>query len=604
MAKIYVFFNKKKEIAKKCRILYIGSDFFMSRINSDMLTKIKESVNIVDVISEYISLTPRGKNYFGICPFHDDNNPSMSVSQEKGIYKCFSCGATGNVFKFVQDFEKISFKEAVAIVAKKAGIEIDIGTIKKSQTYPKLHEIYNLSLKFYTNNINTKEGKEAKEYLKKRSIDDKLIKEFQIGLSLSNKLSDILNKKYEKSDILKTGLVYETNYGYNDLYHDRIMFPLYDLNGNVVAYSGRKYHQKDLDNNELPKYINTKETEIFKKGELLYNYHNAKNIARQKNQIIVMEGFMDVIRAHSIDIKNTIATMGTAVTSYQANLIKKMAKEIILCFDGDEAGNKATLACGDELIKLGISPKVIRLEENLDPDEYILKKGEKAFKLKIENATSFVSFKLANIKNKYKLSDPDELANYINEIINELNKIDDDILKNILIKQIVKDVDIDESLINNKLNVAKNPQKRIRRENTKKQNRYEIAQRNLLYHMLEHKEVIKMYNNKVTFMPKKEYRILAREISLFLKDNGYINISDLIDYIEGDEEISNTINEVQKANLKQSYTNEEIADYIKVIKEYNIKTETKRLKEEIMEEIDPTKKAIIAQKIIDLKKGV
>ncbi|MBR2833988.1 MAG: DNA primase [Bacilli bacterium] len=576
----------------------------MSRINSDMLTKIKESVNIVDVISEYISLTPRGKNYFGICPFHDDNNPSMSVSQEKGIYKCFSCGATGNVFKFVQDFEKISFKEAVAIVAKKAGIEIDIGTIKKSQTYPKLHEIYNLSLKFYTNNINTKEGKEAKEYLKKRSIDDKLIKEFQIGLSLSNKLSDILNKKYEKSDILKTGLVYETNYGYNDLYHDRIMFPLYDLNGNVVAYSGRKYHQKDLDNNELPKYINTKETEIFKKGELLYNYHNAKNIARQKNQIIVMEGFMDVIRAHSIDIKNTIATMGTAVTSYQANLIKKMAKEIILCFDGDEAGNKATLACGDELIKLGISPKVIRLEENLDPDEYILKKGEKAFKLKIENATSFVSFKLANIKNKYKLSDPDELANYINEIINELNKIDDDILKNILIKQIVKDVDIDESLINNKLNVAKNPQKRIRRENTKKQNRYEIAQRNLLYHMLEHKEVIKMYNNKVTFMPKKEYRILAREISLFLKDNGYINISDLIDYIEGDEEISNTINEVQKANLKQSYTNEEIADYIKVIKEYNIKTETKRLKEEIMEEIDPTKKAIIAQKIIDLKKGV
>ena len=576
----------------------------MSRINSDMLTKIKESVNIVDVISEYISLTPRGKNYFGICPFHDDNNPSMSVSQEKGIYKCFSCGATGNVFKFVQDFEKISFKEAVAIVAKKAGIEIDIGTIKKSQTYPKLHEIYNLSLKFYTNNINTKEGKEAKEYLKKRSIDDKLIKEFQIGLSLSNKLSDILNKKYEKSDILKTGLVYETNYGYNDLYHDRIMFPLYDLNGNVVAYSGRKYHQKDLDNNELPKYINTKETEIFKKGELLYNYHNAKNIARQKNQIIVMEGFMDVIRAHSIDIKNTIATMGTAVTSYQANLIKKMAKEIILCFDGDEAGNKATLACGDELIKLGISPKVIRLEENLDPDEYILKKGEKAFKLKIENATSFVSFKLANIKNKYKLSDPDELANYINEIINELNKIDDDILKNILIKQIVKDVDIDESLINNKLNVAKNPQKRIRRENTKKQNRYEIAQRNLLYHMLEHKEVIKMYNNKVTFMPKKEYRILAREISLFLKDNGYINISDLIDYIEGDEEISNTINEVQKANLKQSYTNDEIADYIKVIKEYNIKTETKRLKEEIMEEIDPTKKAIIAQKIIDLKKGV
>ena len=575
----------------------------MNTLTKDKIAQIKDSVNIVDVISEYVSLTPHGKNYFGICPFHDDNNPSMSVSPEKGIYKCFSCGATGSVFKFVQDFEKISFKEAVKKIASKAGIEVDIGHIKKNKTFPKLHEIYDLSLKFYTNNINTKEGKEAKNYLKERQIDDNIIKEFEIGLSLKNNLSEILTKKYKEEDIEKTGLSYKSNNSFIDLYHNRIMFPLYDLEGNVVAYSGRKYHKNDLDNKEIPKYINTRETDIFKKGNLIYNYHRAKNIARQKNEIIIMEGFMDVIRAHSVGIKNVVATMGTAVTSTQANLIKKMAKEVILCFDGDEAGKKASLACGEELLKLGTSPKVIRLEDNLDPDEYILKKGLKAFELKIENASSFITFKLETIKNNLNLKDAEELAKYINEVIKILNKIEDDVLRNILIEQITKDVDIDQTIIREKLTNVKKIPKKEQKQTIEKIDKYELAQRNLLYHMLENTEVIKMYNNKVTYMPKKEYRMLAREISLFFENNGYIDVSDLIDYIEGEEELSKTIGKVEKANLKK-YTNQEIEDYINVIKDYNIKTETKRLKEQINEEIDPFRQALIAQKIIDLKKGV
>ena len=576
----------------------------MNTLSKDTIDRIKDSVNIVDVISEYVSLIPRGKNYFGICPFHDDNNPSMSVSPEKGIYKCFSCGATGNVFKFVQDFEKISFREAVKKIGSKAGIEVDIGQIKKTKTYPNLHEIYDLSLKFYINNINTKEAKEAKNYLKERKIDEKTIKEFDIGLSLKNSLSDILKKKYNSSDIEKTGLSYKSEYGLNDLYHDRIMFPLYDLNGNVIAYSGRKYKKEDQDNKELPKYINTKETVIFKKGNLLYNYHRAKNIARSKNQIIVMEGFMDVIRAHIAGFENVVATMGTAVTSVQANLIKKMAKEVILCFDGDEAGKKASLSCGEELLKIGVSPRVVRLEEQLDPDEYIQKKGTREFELKIKNATSFITFKLESLKETINFKDPEELSLYINEVIKELNKINDDILREILIKQIIKEVDIDEKLIRSKLSMPKKEKKQINKQtNTTKIDKYELAQRNLVYHMLENPEVIKMYNNKITYMPKKEYRLLAREISLFFKENGYIDLSDLIDYIEGDEELSKTINDVEKANLKK-YTNSEIEDYINVIKDYNIKTETKRLKEQINKELDPIKQAKIAQKIIDLKKGV
>jgi len=356
----------------------------MNYLSGEKIKEIRDSVDIVDIISNYVSLTPKGKNYFGVCPFHDDNNPSMSVNRDKKIYKCFSCGATGTVFKFIMDYENISFIEAVKKVADTAGLNINIGNVPKVKNNNKLLEIYDLSLKFYINNINTSGGKEAKEYLKNRGITDEIIKEFQIGLALNgkDKLSQILLKKFNEKDIMKSGLVNKNAYGYLDLFYDRIMFPLYDLKGNVIAYSGRIYNKEDNS-----KYFNTKETEIFKKGELLYNYHRAKDIARQQNQIIVMEGFMDVIRAHTINIKNVVATMGTAVTKEQALLIKKMAKEIILCFDGDEAGAKATMACADELIKIGVTPKVIRLENNMDPDEYITKYN-KEFEKKIMDKLS------------------------------------------------------------------------------------------------------------------------------------------------------------------------------------------------------------------------
>lgn len=572
----------------------------MNKLSPEKIAEIRDSVDIVDVISNYVALEPKGKNYFGVCPFHDDNNPSMSVSSEKKIYKCFSCGATGSVFKFIMDYENISFKEAVKKIADMSGIKIDVGTIKKTNYNTTLHDIYNLSLKFYTNNINTKEGKTAKEYLKSRNLDENTIKEFQIGLALKDNknLSKILLNKFKEEDILKTGLVYKNDYGFLDLYYERIMFPLYDLNGNVVGYSGRIYNKEDNS-----KYINTRETEIFKKGELLYNYHRAKDIARQKNQIIVMEGFMDVIRAHTIGVKNVVATMGTAVTKQQANLIKRLAKEVILCFDGDKAGAKATMACADELIKLGVTPKVVRLEDNLDPDEYIIKNGKTAFELKINNPISVMDFKLSHLKENKNLQNTADEAKYINEAINEINKIEDDILKELTIKKIIEETNIDENLIRSKVNLNEKPKpKKDKITKTTKTNKYELAQRNLLFYMLENKEVIKMYNNKVTYMPNKEYRLLAREISMFYKNNNYINIADLIDYVEGDEQITNTIKEIQRANLDEKYSINEIEDYINVIKDYNIKNETKRLKEQMNNELDPIKKAKIAQKIIDLKK--
>ena len=569
----------------------------MNALSQEKINEIRNSVNIVDVISSYIPLTPKGKNYFGVCPFHDDNNPSMSVSPSKQIYKCFSCGATGTVFKFIMDYENVSFMEAVKKVADMGGITVNIGKVHKKREFPALREIYDLSLKFYINNLNTSAGKEAKEYLNSRNINENVIKEFQIGLALKKDvLSKILIKKFKPEDVLKSGLVGKNDRGYYDLFYERIMFPLYDLEGNPVAYSGRIYNRQDNS-----KYFNTRETEIFKKGELIYNYHRAKDESRRKNQVIVMEGFMDVIRAYTVGIKNVIATMGTAVTDIQAHLIKRMAKEIILCFDGDEAGAKATMACSNELIKIGVTPKVIRLEDNLDPDEYIQKYDKEAFERKINNPISVMDFKLSYLKSGKDLNSNVDKAQYINELIAELNKIDDDILKELTIKKVATELDIDDNLIRRHLDKkeVKPIKKNIQPIITTK---YEKAESSLVYYMLKSPEVISMYNNKVTYIPTKEYRLLAREISAFYKHFGFINEADFIDYIECEPELMATINKVNKNNSKETYTLEEIEDYIDVIKDYNIQEEIKRLTNKMKDLTDPLDKAKIAEEIVGLKK--
>ena len=570
----------------------------MNKLSQEKLNEIRNSVNIVNVISSYINLIPKGKNYFGICPFHDDNNPSMSVSEDKQIYKCFSCGATGTVFKFIMDYENITFNEAVKKVADIGGIKVNIGYKPKIKEESKQYEIYDLSLKYYINNINTAKGKEAREYLKKRNISEEIIKEFQIGLSLnkSNTLANILIKKYPEAELLKSGLIGKNDYGYYDLFYERIMFPLYNLNGKVVAYSGRIYNKEDNS-----KYFNTRETEIFKKGELLYNYHRAKDIARRKNQIIITEGFMDVIRLYAVDIKNVIATMGTAVTNIQANLIKKMAKEIILCFDGDEAGEKATKSCIEELNKIGVTPKIVRLEENLDPDEYIQKYGKEAFQRKIDNPINVMDFELTYLKKGKDLTSAEDTAKYINEIIKEINKIDDEILKETTIKKIVEETKIDEYIIRKHL--KEKPKKIKKVQNSQQISKYEKAEKNLVYYMLKSEEVIRMYDKKITFMPDKEYRQLAREISAYYKNYGKISEADFIDYIEGDEELTDTIKKININMTKEKCSEEEIEDYIKVIKEYNVKSIINEMQEKMKNITDPIKKAEIAQKIINLKKG-
>ncbi len=579
----------------------------MSRVSNEEINNIRNSVNIVDVISSYIPLTKRGKNYFGVCPFHDDRNPSLSVSPEKQIYTCFSCGASGNVFNFIMDYDHLSFIESLKKIASIGGVKFEFGYTKKENVQHKeLYEIYNTSQLFYQNNINTEFGKKAKEYLFNRDFTDDVIKEFKLGLSLkeNDMLTNLLiQKKFKYNDLIKSGLIVNNNYGYRDIFYNRIMFPIEDVTGQIVGYSGRTYNE---DNN--PKYINTMETEIFKKGELIYNYNRAKNECRLKKQVIIVEGFMDVIRCHLNNVLNVVATMGTAVTKKQALLIKKLSPNVIICFDGDNAGSKAMIACADELIKVGIIPKIVRLENKLDPDDYIKEYGIERFKYKIDRAIDVMNFKMIYYKENKNLQNDKEMAEYINIMLNELKGIDDDILVELTLQKLVEDSGININVLKSKLKGNDSQKIQLAKKESKQEiktvNKYIMAEQNLLYYMLRNKEVIAIYNNKVSFMPTARYRFLAQEIYYFYKRYKYFDIADFFSHINDNDDLLNTVGEIENLNLKEEFTMDEIEDYIRVIREYHINYECNRLLEKLNKETDVFKKAEIAEEIKKIKIGV
>lgn len=571
----------------------------MKVLSQEKINEIRNSVDIVDIVSRYISLTKKGKNYFGVCPFHEDGDPSLSVSPDKQIFSCFSCHTAGNVFKFLMEYEHVSYIEAVKMIADIAGISVDIQLGKGSFVkQSKIYDIYDIGQKFYVNNINTQHGKDAKAYLNDRGINDEMIKEFEIGLAIksTNTLSKLLEKKeFKDKDLQDSGLVVKDEKGFHDFFYDRVMFPLHDINNKVIGYSGRIYYQ----DKDAPKYINSKEHPLFKKGEFVYNYYRAKNECRVKNTVIIMEGFMDVIRAHSVGVKNVVATLGTAFTKEHANLIRRLAKNVIICFDGDKAGAKATMACSNELISMGIIPKIIRLEENLDPDEYILKYGKDKFIDKVNNPLSVMDFKLNFLKNDKDLTQTVDKAKYASEMIEELNKIDDEILREVTLNKISQETDLDIEFLKSK--ISKVELKLIKPKVVIKTTKYDMAQLGLLFYMLKSKEVIKMVDNKSLYFPNKDYRLLAREIISFYKMKGYIDVAELLTDL--DDSMLKTVGLTESLEFKDEYTNDIINDYINAINEINIENECERLERLMQEETDIEKKQEIGNRILSILKS-
>ena len=564
----------------------------------DKITQIRKSVNIVDIISEYIPLEQRGRNYFAVCPFHDDHNPSMSISPEKQIYTCFVCGAHGNVFNFIMDYEGVPFYEALKRIADKVGILID--TPKRVNTKPtkidSIYDIYDIANKYYQNNLYTKEGKEALEYLKNRNFDDDIIKTFGVGLSGKNLLTEVLKKKkYSEDTLVKSGISSSTDGKVHDTFINRIMFPLCDLEGKVVGFSGRIYNSESQS-----KYVNSKESDIFKKGYLLYNYHRAKEECRKEKSVIVVEGFMDVIALHMVGIRNVVATMGTAITKEQAKLLKRLSLNIILCFDGDAAGNKATNACAKELSEIGVIPKIIRLPDKLDPDEFLKKYGVDKFKEYLDNPKSLLDYRIDEYKNETNFSDSESVSKYIKSVVLELQSINDPIIREMTINKLSNETNISVPTINGML--KKN--KVIKKEKENKNivyDKYEKAEMRLIFYMIRNSEVMRIYKKNKCYFPSQNYRYLVNEIVHYYDKHDNINIADFITYLSDKEELLNEFNKIDVMDIPEEYSYDEIMDYINLLNDYSVKEQIKKLSEKFKTETDEIKKIEIANEIQELK---
>ena len=578
----------------------------MAYICEEELNNIRSNADIVDVISDYLDLKQRGRNYVAVCPFHDDHSPSLVVSRERQMFTCFTCKTSGNVFSFVMKYENVSFPEAVQTVAKKIGYTLkgDFSNFKESK-YKKEYEIMDFVTKYYTNNINTTSGINALKYLENRGITKDIIKEFNIGLAFDKRddlYNILLKKNYSLQDLSDLGLVNKINLNVYDTFINRIMIPIENLQGNVVGFTGRIYNGEE----DTAKYLNTKETKIFKKGSILFNYHNARNAIRETKTVVVVEGNMDAITLSAKGIKNVVALMGVAMSQVQIDTLKKLNVPIILMLDNDAAGLDATLKNGELLRKAGIDTRVVRLSGAKDPDEYIRAKGVDALKDNIKHAISFLDFLLEYLKQDLDLNNITDLKKYINSIISHIN-YEDDLTKQLIISKISKDYLIDEQILIGELNI--NPKKEVvkkeeKREVIPKVSKYHKAVSKILYMMMLDNKYITIYKNKLGYFKEKIERVVASEIVYYNSEHGNINIADFITYITNNEELSNYVSNIISENKNTSESVSEFNDCVDAVLKILKKDEMDELVEKIKKELDMNKKMELMTRLTEIKKEV
>ncbi len=578
----------------------------MAQLTNEEINKIQKSADIVNIISSYIDLVKKGKNYFAVCPFHDDHTPSMSVSKEKGIYSCFTCHATGNVFKFVQDYENVSFLEAVKIVAEKSGIELDLD-FKQTSKYESMYEAYELAIKYYQNNLKSKLGHDAHKYLNDRGLSDEIIDEFEIGYAskeMDTLTKLLIAKDYDEETLINSGLINRGKSLY-DLFRDRVTFPIHNANGRAVAFSARIYEKKD----DEAKYINTKETPIFKKGEILFNFHRARNEAKRVKKIILVEGQMDAIRVYASGIKNVVATMGTALTENHINLLKRLNVDIVLCFDADNAGEKATLAAGELLQKSGISPLVCRLSMEKDPDEYIIKHGVDSYLDLINHSMTFFEFKKKTFSKNMNLNRAEDISKYINSVLEELKKNSDEILIEATVNELSKEYNISKDTLMKKLSsldvksyvtVKSKEDYKLKKKRLSLNN--ELCEK-LIYYMISDTKYIRLYQQELSFLPVEKYADIASSVLAFYLKYNYINMADFITE-ERDSKYLNDILEIMDSNMDLELIDNDFVGFIEKIKEIQKKNLIDEEIDHIKKTTDINEQLNLLDKLIKTKKDV
>lgn len=399
--------------------------------SDEVIEEVRSKNDIVDVISGYVRLQKKGSSYFGLCPFHNEKSPSFSVSRQKQMYYCFGCGAGGNVFTFLMEYENYSFVEALKFLADRAGVDLPEQEYSKearerADAKAVLLEINKLAAQYYYVQLKNSQGAQALSYLKNRELSDDTIKAF--GLGYSNKYSDDLykylrSKGYQTDMIAKAGLIsMDERQGAYDKFWNRVMFPIMDVNNRVIGFGGR------VMGDAKPKYLNSPETMIFDKSRNLYGLNRARS--SKKPYFLLCEGYMDVISLHQAGFTNAVASLGTALTPGHASLIKRYVQEVYLTYDSDEAGTKAALRAVPILRDVGITAKIIRMEPYKDPDEFIKNLGAEEFEERIHKARNGFMFSLEVLERNYDMTSPEGKTDFMKEVAKRLTEFDEEIERN------------------------------------------------------------------------------------------------------------------------------------------------------------------------------
>lgn len=440
------------------------------RISDEMIANICDENDIIDYVSQYVQLKKSGRDYSGLCPFHNEKTPSFHVSREKQLFHCFGCGASGNLVQFVMRTENLDFVDSLKLLADRAGIIIpenndafsDVNHEKKKR----ILAMNKYAARFFYDCLkDSGTGASGQQYFAKRNIPWKTVTVYGLGYASQDRdalIKHLNSKGFKNEEIMEAGLAVSRDGRIYDKFRDRVMFPIIDVRGNVIGFGGRILHEnKELNGYKIPKYLNSPETPVFDKGKNLFSLNLAKNA--KANELILCEGYMDVISVYQAGIQNIVATLGTAITENQAKLMLRYANEILICYDSDEAGTKAALRAIDIISEAGGRSRVIRLKNAKDPDEYINRNGIEKFREAVKKAVPATEFKISLIKNQYDVTNTDGKILFIDEVVNIFTKLKDAVEVDAYITKIAEDTGISRDAILSKYKekTSKNTYRRI-----------------------------------------------------------------------------------------------------------------------------------------------
>ena len=554
------------------------------RFSSDLLEEIRNRCDIVDIISKYVHLKPAGKGFKGLCPFHEEKTPSFMVSPEKQLFHCFGCGEGGNVFNFLMKYEKISFFEAVKMLAKKSGVSLPVDEEKENflnRQKERLYKLNNLTANYYRECLfKTNQGKKIINYLKKRGINDSSVEKYKLGYALPgwDALTNFLKKRgHSYEELIKARIINKSKIEgkYIDYFRDRIIFPIFNLSGRVIGFGGRV-----LDDS-LPKYINSPETLVYNKGSNLYSLNFAREDIRKKDYLIIVEGYTDVLITQQYEFNNVAASLGTALTTRQIDLIKRFTDMVLIAYDADSAGNMATSRSLDLLVKAGFEVKVIDLPQGYDPADFLIKKGKTAFQNLIDSSLSLIDYKLKLLYSKYNIKTIEGKVKVIKGIMPTLSVMGDE---NELRAQIVK-ISEELKLTEEAIRIDLVKYKKGLREfipsfiNPDSEPGNIKAEKILIGCMLESEEIAQDILKRL----KKEdfsillHRQIVEAIEKNLKDNKMIDSQKVIDYLKDNE----AAKLISKILIEETITFDEkiISGYVDTINNFKLIQEKKSLEE-------------------------